>query len=54
MFTPDCRTKAVSYLKHYTMYSDQNQDQNGTVSLHDLHESYLRQYKIAFQQGSHR
>ena len=43
--------KALSYLKHYTMYSDQNQNQPGNVSMHDLHESYLRQYKIAFQQG---
>ena len=43
--------KALSYLKHYTMYSDQNQAQPGNVSMHDLHESYLRQYRIAFQQG---
>jgi hypothetical protein len=43
--------KALSYLKHYTMYSDQNQAQPGNESMHDLHESYLRQYRIAFQQG---
>lgn len=42
---------ALSYLKHYTMYSNQDQSPDNYVSLHDLHETYLRQYKIAFQQG---
>jgi len=45
--------KMLAYLKHFTAYSretDRGHD-SYDISLHDLHESYLAAYKIAFMEG---
>ena len=46
--------KVLAYLKHYTMYNGPQATDAPPemVSLHDLHETYLEQYRIAFVEGN--
>ena len=41
-------------MKHFTMYNGPQATNTvaETVSLHDLHETYLEQYRIAFVEGN--
>ena len=44
----------LAYLKHFTMYNgpQATNTPKEMVSLHDIHETYLAQYKIAFVEGN--
>eukprot|EP01062_Namystynia_karyoxenos_P013270 TRINITY_DN1478_c0_g1_i1.p1 TRINITY_DN1478_c0_g1~~TRINITY_DN1478_c0_g1_i1.p1 ORF type:complete len:869 (+),score=260.55 TRINITY_DN1478_c0_g1_i1:64-2607(+) len=45
--------KMLAYLKHFTAYSRETDRGHDTynISMHDLHETYLAQYRIAFIEG---
>ena len=46
--------KMAAYLKHFTAYSRETNRGHDTynISMHDLWETYLAQYEIAFMQGN--
>ena len=46
--------KMLTYLKHFTAYSTETNRGHDTyaISPFDLHDSYLAQYKIAFEEGN--
>ena len=46
--------KVLAYMKHFTMYNGPQATNKvpETVSLHDLHETFLEQYRIAFKEGN--
>jgi beta-D-xylosidase 4 len=46
--------KVLAYLKHFTMYNgpQATDTPKEVVSLHDLHETFLEQYRIAFVEGN--
>jgi len=55
MQTPDSKGyyRTTAYLKHITAYSRETDRGKDTynITMHDLHETYLSQYRIAFLEG---